>query len=127
MNNALLNSTQFQMDQQNFIQTNHYEFFYSDLIILFLYFLTMSSSVFGNAIACYVCLLLGPKSAANQFIGNMAISDLLTGVAIPSQWIFCSAVILDRNETICATFHNLRKIVCGFVSTYTLAIISYDR
>ena len=110
----------------NISQIIHYQFFYEDMTIMLLYFLTVCTSFFANSIVCYVCFALRPSSKAHLLIGNMAASDLIFGAAILLQWGFCSSTILNQTEYICATLKTF-QIVCLFVSSNTMALISYDR
>lgn len=103
-----------------------YESFYQDVFIFALYGFTVLTSIFGNSIVCYVCFVLRPKSPTYLLIGNMAVSDLLSAVAIPLQWIFCSSYLLDANERFCGSFKSL-QVVSYFISTFTMAVIAYDR
>ena len=102
------------------------EFLYEDAALLSLYIVTIITSLFGNAIACYVCFVLRPKSTTYLLIGNMAASDLLVGAMIPIEWIFCTAYFLDRAESVCFSFKIIRE-VSVHVSSFSMALISYDR
>lgn len=91
-----------------------------------LYALTTVVSIFGNSVVCYVAFRLRSHSKTYLLLGNMAISDLISGLVIPLQWVFCSTAILDKNERTCSIFKSL-QVVSYFISTFTMALIAIDR
>ena len=56
----------------------------------------------------------------------MAVSDLISALVIPLQWIFCSTTILDENERFCGSFKSL-QVVSYFISTFTFSLVAIDR
>lgn len=125
-----------------------YSSFYKDLFVFILYIITFLVASVGNLIVCYVCFVKRPKSTTFLLIANMSgnqmlalvvkynltdfvcifppVSDLLSALLIPTQWFFCSTYFLDANERYCGSFKSL-QVVSYYISTFTMALISFDR
>ena len=101
-----------------------------DWIILSLYFITAIIAIIGNI---YVCLVIYCKkkmrSTTYMLVLNMAISDIMGGLVIPGQWLFCATVILDTGGfaiRICGLWKSM-QILSFYVSTFTMTAIAFDR
>ncbi|KAH9391199.1 Neuropeptide Y receptor [Tyrophagus putrescentiae] len=94
-----------------------------DAFILFLYLLTAVTAILGNV---FVCRL---TSTTYVLIFNMAISDILGGLVIPGQWLFCSTALLDTGiffQSACGLGKTF-QILSYYVSSLTMTAIAYDR
>ena len=82
-----------------------------DWIILSLYFITAIIAIIGNI---YVCLVIYYKkklrSTTYILVLNIAISDIIGGLVIPMQWLFCSTYTLDSGD--------FGKVVCALISVF---------
>ncbi|XP_054168920.1 G-protein coupled receptor 83-like [Oppia nitens] len=101
-----------------------------DWIILSMYFLTFLLALIGNI---FICLVIYNKkklrSTTYKLIVNMAISDIIGGIVIPGQWLFCSTYLLDNgsfNHRLCGLSKSL-QILSYYVSTYSMTVIAIDR
>ena len=101
-----------------------------DWIVLSLYFITAIIAIFGNI---YVCLVIYYKkklrSTTYMLVLNMAISDIMGGLTIPGQWLFCATVILETGGFaihICGIWNSM-QIISYYVSTFTMTAIAFDR
>ena len=101
-----------------------------DAFILFLYLLTAVTAILGNV---FVCATIYRKkrltSTTYVLIFNMAISDILGGLVIPGQWLFCSTVLLDTGiffQSACGLGKTF-QILSYYVSSLTMTAIAYDR
>ena len=101
-----------------------------DWIVLTLYFIIAITAIFGNI---YVCLVIYNKrklrSTTYMLVLNMAISDIMGGLTIPGQWLFCATVILETGGfaiRICGLWNSL-QILFYYVSTFTMTAIAFDR
>ncbi|RWS03281.1 putative G-protein coupled receptor 83-like protein [Dinothrombium tinctorium] len=68
------------------------------------------------------------RTKTNLLIASMAVSDILAGVAIFGQWIFCAEYMLlyGTGDYPCAIFKSL-QIVTYFLSTLTMVTIGIHR
>ncbi len=101
-----------------------------DAFILFLYLLTAVTAILGNV---FVCVTIYRKkrltSTTYVLIFNMAISDILGGLVIPGQWLFCSTALLDTGmffQSACGLGKTF-QILSYYVSSLTMTAIAYDR
>ncbi|XP_054168925.1 G-protein coupled receptor 83-like [Oppia nitens] len=101
-----------------------------DWIGLSLDFLTFLLAFIGNI---FICLVVYNKkklrSTTYILIVNIAISDLIGGIVIPSQWLFCSTYMLDMgtgSQRVCILVRSL-QILSYYVSTFSMTVIAIDR
>ena len=101
-----------------------------DWFVLALYLITAILAIVGNI---FVCLVVYNKkslrSTTYKLMVNMAISDIMGGLLIPSQWLFCSTYLLDSGLT-AQRFCGLSKsgqILSYYVSTFTMTVIAVER
>jgi hypothetical protein len=101
-----------------------------DWIVLFLYLITTIAAIVGNI---FVCLVIYNKknlrSTTYILILNMAISDIIGGLVIPGQWLFCSYYILEMGvigHRVCGIFKSA-QILSYYASTFTMTAIAIDR
>jgi hypothetical protein len=70
------------------------------------------------------------RSTTFILIINMAISDILGGIVIPGQWLFCSYFFLENTASIGERLCGLNKsaqILSYYVSTFSMTAIALDR
>ena len=101
-----------------------------DWIVLLLYFITAIIAIFGNI---FVCLVIYNnkklRSTTYLLILNMAISDIIGGLVIPGQWLFCSTYILESGyfwQRMCGISKSMQYL-SYYVSTFTMTAIAIDR
>lgn len=101
-----------------------------DWFVLTLYLITAVVAIFGNL---FVCLVVQNKknlrSTTYKLLVNMAISDIIGGLVIPSQWLFCWTYLLDSGPT-AQRFCGLSKsaqILSYYASTLTMTVIAVER
>lgn len=103
-----------------------------DSFVLFLYVVTGSVAILGNGFVLAVILRNRTRqfnSVTYALIANMALSDLIAGLVIFAQFLFCSTAALSCGtvmEFMCLLI-KLIQIVSFFVSTYSMAAIAYER
>jgi hypothetical protein len=113
MSNATVNTT-----ETNYVLLNSF--------ILTLYSLTFIIGVIGNSLVLKVLVLQRKKSAhrsisaTNIYLANLALSDLLSAITIPLQFLFCSSYLLEHfliSPYICVVLKSIQ------VFTYTISIL----
>ena len=101
-----------------------------DWFVLFLYLITSILAIIGNIFACLVVHKKKKmRSTTYTLIVNMAISDIIGGLVIPLQWIFCSTVLLNKGVVahgFCLLFKSF-QIYSYYVSTFSMTAIAIDR
>lgn len=107
----------------------------SDGFILALYSLTFIIGVTGNLVVLKVIFFQRNNFASRSgntaylYLGNLAVSDLLSAVTIPLQFLFCSRYILENfiiGAHICVTLKSIQVLTYN-VSVLTMVAISIDR
>lgn len=78
---SLRNSTFISSEQ---IVTTHYDKLSEDISILVLYSISFVLGLFGNSLVCYVVFNRKITTTTYILIGNLAISDILGSIAVPS-------------------------------------------
>ena len=101
-----------------------------DWFVFILYLITTILAVVGNI---FVCLVVYNKknlrSTTYSLVVSMAISDVIGGLVIPMQWIFCSTYLLDKGwaaERVCGISKTL-QFLSYYVSTFSMTAIAIDR
>ncbi|RWS01168.1 putative G-protein coupled receptor 83-like protein, partial [Dinothrombium tinctorium] len=100
-----------------------------DIILLVLYAVTAFFSIFANFCVCKIIWTEKQmRSNTNLLIASMAASDVLAGVAILAQWLFCSEYMLEHGsgDYPCAFFKSL-QVATYFLSTLTMVVIALNR
>jgi hypothetical protein len=122
MSNAIMNTT----------ETGHVLL---DIFILVLYSLTFVIGVLGNLLVVKVLLLQRKKalnrlmSTTNIYLANLALSDLLSAITIPFQFLFCSYYLLEHfliSSHVCVLLKSI-QILTYNVSILTMVVIAIDR
>ncbi|XP_054168926.1 RYamide receptor-like [Oppia nitens] len=101
-----------------------------DWIVLSIHLLTFLLAFIGNIFICLV-VYNKKKLRSNTYIliVNIAISDLIGGIVIPGQWLFCSTYMLDMgtgSQRVC-TLVKSSQILSYYVSTFSMTVIAIDR
>ncbi|XP_054168921.1 RYamide receptor-like [Oppia nitens] len=101
-----------------------------DWIILSMYFLTFLLALIGNIFICLVVYnKIKLRSTTYTLIVNMAISDIIGGIVIPGQWLFCSTYMLDMgtgSQRVCSLVKSSQTL-SYYVSTFSMTVIAIDR
>ncbi|RWS27218.1 putative G-protein coupled receptor 83-like protein [Leptotrombidium deliense] len=100
-----------------------------DVILLFLYSCTALFAIIANTLLCKIVMNnKRMQTKTNLLIVSMAVSDILAGIAIPGQWLFCSHALLfsTAGQILCGIFKSL-QIVTYFLSTLTMVTIAIHR
>ena len=105
-----------------------------DGLVLILYLVTAIVAVIGNLFICvtiYRRKRLSTMSNTYVLIFNMAISDILGGLMIPGQWLFCSSIILDQTawwfgSVGCNLMVSL-QLISYYGSSLTMTAMAFDR
>ena len=101
-----------------------------DLFLLFLYLLTAVTATLGNL---FVCVTIYKRkrltSTTYILIFNMALSDVVGGLVIPGQWLFCSSWSLDGGllffgVAVCGLL-KLLQILSYYISSLTMVAIRF--
>lgn len=108
-----------------------------ELFILVFQLLTTVVALFGNSLAVHI--ILSKKSShkstnvTNVLLANLSISDILGASTIILQWFTCSKWFMDivlpyylLGERLCSILKAL-QVLSYYVSTFTMAVIAYDR
>ena len=100
------------------------------IIVLILYAITCAVALIGNFLVCQIIFTSRKlKTTTYILIANLAISDILGAISIPSQWLFCSTYILDHfayGERVCGAMKSI-QVQSYYVSTLTMTVIAIDR
>ena len=93
-----------------------------DSIVLFLYLITAVLAIIGNV---FVCLVVYKKanlrSTTYKLVVNMAVSDIIGGLSIPLQWLFCATFLLDKGvfaQRVCGTLKSIANSLILCVDVY---------
>ncbi|RWS19048.1 putative G-protein coupled receptor 83-like protein [Leptotrombidium deliense] len=100
-----------------------------DVLILFLYFCTALFAIITNGLVYKIVMNNKQmQTKTNLLIASMAVSDILAGITIPAQWLFCSHALLFSivGEIVCGIFKSL-QVITYFVSTLTMVAIAIHR
>ncbi|RWS24889.1 hypothetical protein B4U80_13839 [Leptotrombidium deliense] len=101
-----------------------------DILLLVLYSITALIALFGNYIVCKIIFSKHSrlKNSTYTLVGNLAISDILGGITIPGQWLFCSTHALDvwKLEFMCSVSKSL-QVLSFYISSLTMMLIAMER
>lgn len=109
-------------------QTNPY--LLRDSIVLGLYFLVAISAIFGNVFVLFVIKKSARlKTTTFSILANLAIVDILGGLSILLQFVFCSHSLLEHSSFFLRTcgLSKSLQILSYYVSTYSMLFIAVDR
>ncbi|CAG2109880.1 unnamed protein product [Medioppia subpectinata] len=128
--NQSINATNVTIGNNTIADDTAYEDDSRDWIVLVLYLITSILAIVGNAFICVVVYRKKHfRSTTYKLIVNMAVSDIIGGIVIPGQWLFCSTYFLDNGvfaHRICGICKSL-QILSYYVSTFTMTAIAIDR
>ncbi|RWS05546.1 putative G-protein coupled receptor 83-like isoform X2 [Dinothrombium tinctorium] len=106
------------------------DYYVRDLIILTLYSITSILALFGNYLVCKIIFAKNSKlrNSTYTLVGNLAFSDILCGLTIPGQWIFCSTHALDvwKLEFFCAVTKSV-QVLSFYISSLMMMLIAIER
>lgn len=101
-----------------------------DYFVLFLYLLTALIAMVGNTFVCWVIWKnVKLRSTTYYLLFNMAVSDFIAGLVIPSQWLFCHYHLLENYSPfsrICGTIKTT-QVISYYLSTYSMFFVAIDR
>ncbi|RWS23679.1 putative G-protein coupled receptor 83-like protein [Leptotrombidium deliense] len=87
-----------------------------DVSLLTLYSITALFAIVSNCCVCKIVLKNDEmQTKTNLLIVSMAVSDIIAGIGIVAQWLFCSHQLL---------LYDTGRVVCGFLKS--LQIITYS-
>ncbi|RWS12514.1 putative G-protein coupled receptor 83-like protein [Dinothrombium tinctorium] len=122
MNNTSNTSSTFLDDEPNH--------FVRDIFLLILYSVTAILALFGNFLVCRIIFARNStlRNSTNILVGNLAFSDIIGGITIPGQWIFCSSFALDtwRLDFPCAVSKSL-QVLSFYMSSLIMMLIAIER
>ena len=104
--------------------------FAEQIAVLFLYVITCVVALVGNYSVCKVIYKSKKlKTTTYILIANLAVTDIIGAIAIPTQWFFCSTWFMDEfsyGERMCGIIKSI-QVQSYYGSTFTMAVIAIDR
>jgi len=102
-----------------------------DSFLIFLYSVTSILAIVGNTMVTRI--IWNPKSklrnSTNLLVGNLAVSDIIGGLSIPVQWIFCASSVLRMSSLgpIPCAITKSTQVLSFYISSIAMMFIAMER